>query len=187
MYSYVRFGTFNLVCDLLGSVRPLTQTSTVRIVYYCHDSDGETEILEGKFYLERFGSAPVKLQSVSCSALVGVPSPMQLTTLFSFHNTVRSLADSYLLNFKLSVWMSLSPYPSVSLSSCLSLSGFLPDVLQEADVPLVVQDQCQVQLPEYTITSNMLCAGYLEGGVDSCEVTTHLDSSGLYSQPTIRL
>ncbi|KAM9846481.1 enteropeptidase [Aulostomus maculatus] len=47
--------------------------------------------------------------------------------------------------------------------------GALPDVLQEAQVPLVLQDQCQRQLPEYTITSNMLCAGYLEGGVDSCQ------------------
>ncbi|AWO99724.1 putative enteropeptidase-like [Scophthalmus maximus] len=47
--------------------------------------------------------------------------------------------------------------------------GSLPDVLQEAEVPLVVQDQCQRQLPEFTITSSMLCAGYPEGGVDSCQ------------------
>ncbi|XP_074466647.1 enteropeptidase-like [Sebastes fasciatus] len=47
--------------------------------------------------------------------------------------------------------------------------GSLPDVLQEAQVPLLVQDQCQLQLPEYTITSSMLCAGYPEGGVDSCK------------------
>ncbi|XP_034406266.1 enteropeptidase [Cyclopterus lumpus] len=50
-----------------------------------------------------------------------------------------------------------------------SEQGSLPDILLEADVPLVVQDQCQLQLPEYTITSSMLCAGYLEGGVDSCQ------------------
>uniref|UniRef100_A0A3B4YFH9 Transmembrane serine protease 15 n=1 Tax=Seriola lalandi dorsalis TaxID=1841481 RepID=A0A3B4YFH9_SERLL len=47
--------------------------------------------------------------------------------------------------------------------------GSLPDVLQEAKVPLVVQDQCQRQLPEYTITSSMVCAGFPEGGVDSCQ------------------
>ncbi|KAM6984265.1 enteropeptidase isoform 1-T1 [Tautogolabrus adspersus] len=47
--------------------------------------------------------------------------------------------------------------------------GSLPDVLQEAQVPLVAQAQCQVQLPEYTITSSMLCAGFPEGGVDSCQ------------------
>ncbi|XP_029375546.1 enteropeptidase [Echeneis naucrates] len=47
--------------------------------------------------------------------------------------------------------------------------GSLPDILQEAQVPLMVQDQCQRQLPEYTITSSMLCAGYSEGGIDSCQ------------------
>ncbi|KAM7373803.1 hypothetical protein PAMP_006506 [Pampus punctatissimus] len=50
-----------------------------------------------------------------------------------------------------------------------SEDGSLPDVLQEAQVPLVLQDQCQLLLPEYTITSSMLCAGYPEGGVDSCQ------------------
>uniref|UniRef100_UPI0037E86DE2 enteropeptidase n=1 Tax=Semicossyphus pulcher TaxID=241346 RepID=UPI0037E86DE2 len=47
--------------------------------------------------------------------------------------------------------------------------GSLPDVLQQAQVPVVDQHQCQVQLPEYTITSSMLCAGFPEGGVDSCQ------------------
>ncbi|XP_038564152.1 enteropeptidase isoform X1 [Micropterus salmoides] len=47
--------------------------------------------------------------------------------------------------------------------------GSPTNVLQEAEVPVLVQDQCQLQLPEYTITSSMLCAGYPEGGVDSCQ------------------
>ncbi|XP_041863730.1 enteropeptidase [Melanotaenia boesemani] len=47
--------------------------------------------------------------------------------------------------------------------------GSLPDVLQEAVVPLVDPDECQRLLPEYTFTSSMLCAGYPEGGVDSCQ------------------
>nr|NP_001098368.1 enteropeptidase-1 [Oryzias latipes]BAF57203.1 enteropeptidase-1 [Oryzias latipes] len=47
--------------------------------------------------------------------------------------------------------------------------GSLPDILQEAEVPLVDQDECQRLLPEYTFTSSMLCAGYPEGGVDSCQ------------------
>ncbi|KAF6739989.1 Enteropeptidase [Oryzias melastigma] len=50
-------------------------------------------------------------------------------------------------------------------------AGSLPDVLQEAEVPLVDQEECQRLLPEYTFTSSMLCAGYPEGGVDSCQVT----------------
>ncbi|XP_043996530.1 enteropeptidase [Gambusia affinis] len=48
-------------------------------------------------------------------------------------------------------------------------AGSLPDVLQEAALPLVEQTQCQLLLPEYTITSSILCAGYPEGGVDSCQ------------------
>ncbi|XP_034033442.1 enteropeptidase-like [Thalassophryne amazonica] len=47
--------------------------------------------------------------------------------------------------------------------------GSLPNVLQEAQVPLLARDQCQLQLPEYNITSSMLCAGYPEGGVDTCQ------------------
>uniref|UniRef100_A0A3Q1IFD7 Transmembrane serine protease 15 n=1 Tax=Anabas testudineus TaxID=64144 RepID=A0A3Q1IFD7_ANATE len=47
--------------------------------------------------------------------------------------------------------------------------GSLPNILQEAEVPLVDPDQCQDELPEYTITSSMVCAGYPKGGVDSCQ------------------
>ncbi|XP_024921226.1 enteropeptidase isoform X2 [Cynoglossus semilaevis] len=47
--------------------------------------------------------------------------------------------------------------------------GSLPDILQEAQVPVVGQDQCGAQLPEYNITSSMVCAGRPEGGVDSCQ------------------
>lgn len=70
-----------------------------------------------------------------------------------------------------SIFLSLSPF---SLHACLS--GSLPDVLQEAEVPLLPQDQCQRWLPEYNITSSMLCAGYPEGGVDTCQVGVPLDS-----------
>ncbi|XP_036379703.1 enteropeptidase [Megalops cyprinoides] len=47
--------------------------------------------------------------------------------------------------------------------------GSVADVLQEAALPLVNQNLCQRQLPEYNITSRMVCAGYPEGGVDSCQ------------------
>ncbi|KAJ8390627.1 hypothetical protein AAFF_G00102330 [Aldrovandia affinis] len=47
--------------------------------------------------------------------------------------------------------------------------GSVANVLQEAAVPLVSHALCQEQLPEYNITSRMVCAGYPEGGVDSCQ------------------
>ncbi|XP_072369234.1 enteropeptidase isoform X1 [Scyliorhinus torazame] len=42
-------------------------------------------------------------------------------------------------------------------------------VLQEAEIPLVSNQKCQKQLPQYNITENMMCAGYEEGGVDTCQ------------------
>ncbi|XP_019747479.1 enteropeptidase [Hippocampus comes] len=47
--------------------------------------------------------------------------------------------------------------------------GSLPDILQEAKIPLVDRVSCQHALAEYSITSSMLCAGFPEGGVDSCQ------------------
>lgn len=43
-------------------------------------------------------------------------------------------------------------------------------MLQEAVVPLINNTQCQRWLPEYNITDQMVCAGYPEGGVDTCQV-----------------
>lgn len=51
----------------------------------------------------------------------------------------------------------------------LQSGGSLPDVLQEALVPLVPLSQCQEQLPQYNITELMMCAGREEGGVDTCQ------------------
>uniref|UniRef100_A0A8C8R6P3 Transmembrane serine protease 15 n=1 Tax=Pelusios castaneus TaxID=367368 RepID=A0A8C8R6P3_9SAUR len=42
-------------------------------------------------------------------------------------------------------------------------------ILQEAEVPHITNEKCQQQLPEYNITENMICAGYEEGGIDSCK------------------
>ncbi|XP_006774520.1 PREDICTED: enteropeptidase [Myotis davidii] len=43
------------------------------------------------------------------------------------------------------------------------------DILKEAEVPLISNEKCQQQMPEYSITENMVCAGYEEGGIDSCQ------------------
>ncbi len=45
-------------------------------------------------------------------------------------------------------------------------------MLQEASVPILSNKQCQEWLPEYNFTERMLCAGFAEGGVDSCQVWT---------------
>ncbi|KFQ28554.1 Enteropeptidase, partial [Mesitornis unicolor] len=42
-------------------------------------------------------------------------------------------------------------------------------ILQEAEVPLISNEKCQQQMPEYSITENMMCAGYDIGGIDSCQ------------------
>uniref|UniRef100_A0A8C0B3N5 Enteropeptidase n=1 Tax=Buteo japonicus TaxID=224669 RepID=A0A8C0B3N5_9AVES len=42
-------------------------------------------------------------------------------------------------------------------------------ILQEAEVPLISNEKCQQWMPEYSITENMICAGYDIGGVDSCQ------------------
>lgn len=76
------------------------------------------------------------------------------------------------LKGKLSLSHPVLPVLSV-LPPCFS--GSLPDILQEAQVPVVGQDQCGAQLPEYNITSSMVCAGRPEGGVDSCQVNAHLN------------
>ncbi|XP_028450431.1 enteropeptidase [Perca flavescens] len=47
--------------------------------------------------------------------------------------------------------------------------GSLLDVLQEAELPLLSQSECEDQLPEYSITASMVCAGLPEGGVDACQ------------------
>lgn len=47
--------------------------------------------------------------------------------------------------------------------------GPIPNILQEAQVPLITNEKCQQQMPEYNITNTMICAGYNEGGIDTCQ------------------
>lgn len=40
----------------------------------------------------------------------------------------------------------------------------------EAKVPLLPQSTCKSALGKELVTNTMLCAGYLTGGIDSCQV-----------------
>lgn len=44
------------------------------------------------------------------------------------------------------------------------------DVVMEAKVPLLPQSTCKSALGKELVTNTMLCAGYLSGGIDSCQV-----------------
>ena len=49
-------------------------------------------------------------------------------------------------------------------------TGNYPDLLQCLEAPLLSQAECEASYPG-EITKNMVCAGFLEGGKDSCQVT----------------
>lgn len=56
------------------------------------------------------------------------------------------------------------------LFSTLSPTASYPDVLQCLKAPILSDSSCKSAYPGQ-ITSNMFCAGYLEGGKDSCQVS----------------
>uniref|UniRef100_A0A669QZQ2 Enteropeptidase n=1 Tax=Phasianus colchicus TaxID=9054 RepID=A0A669QZQ2_PHACC len=58
---------------------------------------------------------------------------------------------------------------SIAGWGAIRYEGPTSNILQEAEVPLILNEKCQEWLPEYTITENMICAGYDMGGVDSCQ------------------
>lgn len=43
-------------------------------------------------------------------------------------------------------------------------------MVMEARVPLLSQETCRGALGKDLLTSAMFCAGYLSGGIDSCQV-----------------
>uniref|UniRef100_A0A674AC25 Zgc:165423 n=1 Tax=Salmo trutta TaxID=8032 RepID=A0A674AC25_SALTR len=51
----------------------------------------------------------------------------------------------------------------------LSSGGSLPQILQEVDVPVVGNRQCNCNYGVGSITDNMICAGLSAGGKDSCQ------------------
>ena len=54
-------------------------------------------------------------------------------------------------------------------SPLLLLKVNYPELLQCLDAPLLSQEECEDSYPG-EITDNMVCAGFLEGGKDSCQV-----------------
>ncbi len=51
-----------------------------------------------------------------------------------------------------------------------SVSLPAPGILQETMVPVVANDQCNTLLGSGSVTTNMMCAGLIEGGKDTCQV-----------------
>jgi len=49
--------------------------------------------------------------------------------------------------------------------------GPISHSLQEVEVPILTNTECRTMYPPHRITDNMLCAGYKEGGKDSCQVS----------------
>uniref|UniRef100_A0A671S0M4 Peptidase S1 domain-containing protein n=1 Tax=Sinocyclocheilus anshuiensis TaxID=1608454 RepID=A0A671S0M4_9TELE len=66
-----------------------------------------------------------------------------------------------------------SAFPS-GTSSWITGWGYVhlpaPGILQETMVPVVVNDRCNTLLGSGSVTSNMMCAGLMEGGKDTCQV-----------------
>ena len=44
-------------------------------------------------------------------------------------------------------------------------------VLKEAIVPVITNQKCQEWMPQYNIGPKMICAGWENGGQDSCQVS----------------
>lgn len=42
------------------------------------------------------------------------------------------------------------------------------NILHEAEVPIISNDECRAVYYDYTITKNMFCAGHKRGRIDTC-------------------
>uniref|UniRef100_A0A8C3CHK9 Transmembrane serine protease 15 n=1 Tax=Cairina moschata TaxID=8855 RepID=A0A8C3CHK9_CAIMO len=107
--------------------------------------------------------------------------------LYIFYNLINQSINEHFLLLKLIAYFTFTDYiQPVCLpeknqhflpgTSCFiagwgdtTSGGSSSNILQEAEVPLILNDKCQQWMPEYSITENMICAGYDTGGIDSCQ------------------
>lgn len=72
-----------------------------------------------------------------------------------------------------------------TLSPCFSLpvgAVIKPEVLQKATVELLDQALC-ASLYGHSLTDRMVCAGYLDGKVDSCQVSPQISALSPRKKP----
>ena len=70
----------------------------------------------------------------------------------------------------------------IFLSTFILLDGPLPAVLQEVDLPIINNTECEAMYEKAGFREHIphifICAGYREGGKDSCEVISNYCCSG---------
>uniref|UniRef100_A0A673XU31 trypsin n=1 Tax=Salmo trutta TaxID=8032 RepID=A0A673XU31_SALTR len=98
----------------------------------------------------------------------------------------RRWKDSDIALIKLSQPATLNSYvSSVALPTKCGTAGTMcqvsgwgafvyPDTLQYVEVPLLTGNTC-LEAYFFQMTENMICAGFMEGGKDSCQVTDRID------------
>ena len=69
----------------------------------------------------------------------------------------------------------------VRLKRCLlSTDGKVVDDLREVDMTVIPNNQCKYYMNQGDIVSSSLCAGYLHGGKDTCQVRSNFQHQCRY-------
>ncbi|KAL2805280.1 enteropeptidase precursor [Daubentonia madagascariensis] len=105
------------------------------------------------------------LQPSKWTAILGLHMTSNLTS----PQIVTLLIDQIVINPHYNKRRKDNDIAMIHLEFKVNYTGPTASILQEADVPLLSNEKCQQQMPEYSITENMICAGYEEGGIDTCQ------------------